>query len=582
MGLLDLTARMTRKDWPMYRTMLIGGLAVAGLFATIPAAPADVGWTAKAKTFVASHEARMRPLDVAANKAWWDANTTGKDEDFKRKEEAQNKINAALADKGVFTELKALKKANTAGMIDDKVIARAIDVLYLIYLEKQVDPELLKKITAKANAVEQTFNVSRPTIDGKELTDSEVRQLLKTSTNSAVRKKAWAASKVVGANVEADLKELVKLRNEAATQLGFKNFHEMMLFLNEQDGDELIQLFDELDELTREPFKAAKAEIDDRLAKLYGATLEDLRPWHYHDPFFQESPAVFEADIDAPYREADHLKLCADFYRGIGLPVDDVIARSSLYEQPGKSPHAFCTDIDREGDVRVLANIVPNEYWMGTMLHELGHAVYSSKNMPQTVPYILRDASHILTTEGVAMQFERFSKSRAWLEKMGVAIADPQAFDTAAKKIQRNQLLIFSRWCQVMLRFEKAMYESPDQDLNKLWWDMVEKYQLVKRPEGRNAPDYASKIHICSAPVYYHNYMMGQLFASQVHHAIARDVYDNVDPTGVLYIGDPKVGKFMTEKIFEPGRKLGWNDLTKFATGEGLNAKAFAKDFEAK
>ena len=70
----------------------------------------------------------------------------------------------------------------------------------------------------------------------------------------------------------------------------------------------------------------------------------------------------------------------------------------------------------------------------------------------------------------------------------------------AAEKMTRYQLLIFSRWCQVMLRFEKAMYENPDQDLNKLWWDLVEKYQGLKRPPNRNAPDYASKIHIFRAP----------------------------------------------------------------------------------
>ena len=29
-----------------------------------------------------------------------------------------------------------------------------------------------------------------------------------------------------------------------------------------------------------------------------------------------------------------------------------------------------------------------------------------------------------------------------------------------------------------------------------------------------------------SAPVYYHNYMMVQLFASQVHHTIAKELYD--------------------------------------------------------
>ncbi len=81
-----------------------------------------------------------------------------------------------------------------------------------------------------------------------------------------------------------------------------------------------------------------------------------------------------------------------------------------------------------------------------------------------------------------------------------------------------------------MLRFEKALYDDPDQDLNALWWDLVEQYQVLSRPEGRNAPDYASKIHIVSAPAYYHNYMMGQLFASQVHHAIAREVLGGVAP----------------------------------------------------
>ena len=131
-----------------------------------------------------------------------------------------------------------------------------------------------------------------------------------------------------------------------------------------------------------------------------------------------------------------------------------------------------------------------------------------------------------------------------------------------------------------MLRFEKGMYENPDQDLNKLWWDLVEKYQLVKRLAGRSAPDYASKIHIVSAPVYYHNYMMGELFASQLHHAIAREVYKNADPNTVIYVGNKAVGDFMKKKVFDPGRTLSWNELTKFATGETLKARAFAADFK--
>jgi peptidyl-dipeptidase A len=542
-------------------------------------AMADSDTTDRAKKFVAAHEAKFKSLDRKAGVAWWDANVTGKDEDFTRKELAQNAIDAALADAKVFAELKSLHETTKA--IDDPIVARCIDVLYLMYLEKQVDPELLKKIVAKSNAVEKTFNVHRANVDGKEMTDSEVRKILKSSQDSKRRKAVWEASKGVGAAVESDLKELVKLRNEAATKLGFKNFHALQLYLNEQNGEELIKLFDDLDALTGKPFLAAKTEIDEILAKSYNVAVTELRPWHYHDPFFQESPAVFSADLDAPFKTADILQLCRDFYAGLGMPIDDVIARSDLYEKKGKSPHAFCTDIDREGDVRVLGNIVNNEYWMGTMLHELGHSVYSSKNIPKSVPYVIRCESHILTTEGVAMQFERFSKQRNWIEKMGLKVSEPEQFDSAAKKVQRNQLLIFSRWCQVMLRFEKAMYENPDQDLNKLWWDLVEKYQGLTRPEGRNAPDYGSKIHIVTAPVYYHNYMMGQLFASQVHHAICREVYGGANPSTVIYIGDKKVGDFMKKKVFEPGRSLDWRGLTKFATGEELNPKAFAADFKS-
>ena len=532
----------------------------------------------KASAFIQGHEAKIKPLELAAAIAWWNANVSGKDADFQAKEDAQNKLDAALADRAVFAELKAVKDAK----VNDPILARQIDVLYLQYLEKQVDPALLRKITAKANAIEKAFNVYRAKHGGKDLTDSEVRKVLKSSKDSAERQAVWESSKGVGAIVEGDLRELAKLRNQAATTLGFKNYHDMMLKLNEQTQSEVITLFDELDQLTREPFLKAKAEIDEKLAKSYGLTVADLRPWHYHDPFFQETPEVFAADLDAPFAKADILDLCRRFYEGIGLPIDDVIKRSDLYEKPGKSPHAFCTDIDRKGDVRVLANIVPNSYWMSTMLHELGHSVYSSKNMPEILPYVVRAEAHILTTEGIAMMFEKFGKDADWLTAMGVKLDDPKGFDEAGAKSIRNHLLIFSRWCQVMLRFEKGLYENPDQDLNALWWSLAERYQGLKKPEGRNAPDYGSKIHVVSAPAYYHNYMMGQLFASQLHHAISRDVLGGVDPAKASYVGNPKVGEYLKNKVFYMGRLFPWNDLTRYATGEPLNAKAFAADFRGK
>lgn len=530
----------------------------------------------RATEFISRHEKTIRPLEHAANLAWWNANISGKDSDFAIKEEAQNKLDAALAERSLFTELKALKRSK----LKDPLVRRQIDVLYLQYLEKQVDPALLKRMTAKANAIEKAFNVFRPKVDGQELSDSEVRKVLKESKDSARRRAVWEASKGVGPIVERDLMELVSLRNEAARQLGFSDYHVLQLHLNEQEQDKVLKLFDELDLLTRGPFAKAKRAIDAALATQSGVSMEQLRPWHYHDPFFQQAPVLSSTDLDAVYQKVDVIKLCRDYYAGIGLPIDDVIGRSDLYEKPGKSPHAFCTDIDRNGDVRVLANVVPNLYWMGTMLHELGHSIYSSKNIPPSVPYVLRAEAHILATEGVAMMFERPAVSADWLAAMGVSVPDPGGFNAAGAEKSRNELLVFSRWCQVMLRFEKQLYGNPNQDLNKLWWDLVEQYQLVKRADDRSAPDYASKIHIVSAPAYYHNYMLGQLFASQVHHTIAGKVL-KTDPAKALYVDKPEVGEFIKARVFAPGRTLSWNALTKFATGSELNPKSFAADFQA-
>ncbi|MBV8075876.1 MAG: hypothetical protein JO284_05755, partial [Planctomycetaceae bacterium] len=149
------------------------------------ATPADAGAPdpddARARKFVEEHVARVRPLEHAAALAWWDANISGKDEDFRRKEEAQNRLDTALADPGRFAELKAIR----GGRLTDPVLARAVEVLYLTYLEKQVSPDLLRKITAKANAVEKAFNAYRARVDGREMTDSEVRRVLKESKDRA-------------------------------------------------------------------------------------------------------------------------------------------------------------------------------------------------------------------------------------------------------------------------------------------------------------------------------------------------------------------------------------------------------------
>ncbi|HYM09208.1 MAG TPA: M2 family metallopeptidase [Bryobacterales bacterium] len=550
--------------------MLLGMIACGGTKKG-GAAAADEA----ARAFLARHLEKTQPLEKEANLAWWNANISGRDEDFQVKEKAENALDKVLADPKAFDEVKAIRDR---GGIRDALVKREIDLVYLSYLGKQVDPKLLEQMNAKSNQVEKTFNVYRAQAGDRKLTDNDVRKILRESKDSGERERAWKASKGVGREVEPTLKELVKLRNEAARKLGFRDFYAMSLYLNEQDEGALLALFGELDDLTRRPFQEMKARLDKALAARYKIGVEELRPWHYEDPFFQEAPSVGKLNLDALYAKKDIVKIVQRFYDGLGLPIEDVLARSDLYEKPGKSPHAFSTDIDRLGDVRVLGNIRPNDRWMNTMLHEMGHAVYE-KNIDPQLPYELRTEAHILTTEGIAMMFGRVNKRAEWFTwALGLDRRRAARYGTEARRELRMETLIFSRWCQVMLHFERAMYANPDQDLSKLWWDLVEKYQGLRRPENRSEPDYASKIHLVTAPVYYHNYMMGELFASQVHHALARRLGVN-DPAGFAYVDRKDVGEFLKKEVFGPGARYPWNELTRLATGEPLTASYYAQDF---
>ncbi len=534
--------------------------------------------TQEAKAIVEAYTAKYAPLEKRANLAWWRAYTQGGKEAYQEKEAAELAIRELQSDQKVFARLKALREA---GRITDPLLRRQIELMYWAFLENQLSPELRKELVAKSNEVERAFNTFRATIRGRKVTRNDIEKILTTSRSSRRVREAWEASKQVGKAVAAQVVALVKLRNRAARSLGFRNYYEMQLRLNEQDPAEIKRIFDELDKLTAEAFQKAKARLDKRIARRFRVKVAQLMPWHYGNPFFQEVPSFAVVNLDRYFAKVDPVALTKAFYRGLGMDVDDILARSDLYGREGKSQHAFCADMDRSGDVRILANIQKNQYWASTMLHEMGHGVYF-KYIGRKLPFLLRQPAHIFTTEGVAMMFERVLYNPDWL--VGMKIVPARTAKRLAAGLDEARILkglIFARWSLVMVNFERSLYENPDQDLNKLWWDLVERYQLLKRPKGRNEPDWAAKTHIVSAPAYYHNYMLGELFNSQLLAYIGGHVVRQKlsNPVRLTFLGMPEAGRFLVDQVFAPGARWPWQEFVRRTTGEPLSAKAFASQY---
>ncbi len=526
-------------------------------------------------SFLESHVRRVEDLSRDVNLAYWEATTSGREDAFARYSDLEVRLQTIYSDREDFALIRRWRESRDG--LDD-LQRRQLELLYNAYLRNQIDPGLIEAMTRLSSRIVQAFGTYRARVDGRELTGNDVRTVLKQSSDAEYRRRVWEADKAVGREVRDDLLELVRLRNRVARTLGFPDYYVMSLELAEQSAPDLKSLFGRLDELTREPYAREKVAIDGVLAARYGIQPSALRPWHYDDPYFQEAPRIFDVDFDRFYHGSDVVELSRRFFAGVGLEVDDILARSDLYERTGKEQHAYCIDIDRRGDVRVLANVQNDENWAGTMLHELGHGVYDC-NIDPGLPFLLREHAHVFATEAIAMLFGRLSKDAEWIGHMiGVAPEDRADLERESRRSSRLSQLVFARWCQVMVAFERELYADPERDLNRLWWDLVEDFQMVKRAEGRDEPDWAAKIHVVSAPVYYHNYMLGELFASQLDHAIRATVFENGNRDGT-FVGQTGVGEFLRERVFAAGKRYPWDELVRRSTGGPLDPAHFAEQF---
>lgn len=520
------------------------------------------------ESFVEAHVAEVEPLMRAEAIEEWESAATGQPEHDERLAELRGKVMRIYADAARFAKVRAWHQADG---IADPALARQIQLLYYSFAKGQQDEATIDQITRLQKEAESTFNTFRGTYEEAPRSDNELANILMTETDSDRLKAAWEATKQIGPRVAPTVLELARLRNAAARHAGFANHFSKNLALNEIDQVRLFETLDELGRLTTEPFRQVKTELDQTLAERYRIRPADLRPWHYHDPFFQRPPRVGAANVDRFFVGRKLEDIAIRHYDGLGMDVRDVLARSDLYARPSKYQHAFCTDIDRKGDVRVMCSLESDERWMETLLHELGHAVYD-KYLDPELPYLLRRPAHTLSTEAIAMLMGRLALNDEWLVELAGAPADEVArVAPLVRARQRLGMLIFVRWVLVVVNFERAMYEDPERDLNTLWWDLVERYQMVPRPEGRDQPDWAAKIHLALYPVYYQNYMLGELMASQLSRAIVKRCGRLIDT--------PAAGTFLIEELFRRGARVDWDTTLEQVTGERLSARHFAEDF---
>jgi peptidyl-dipeptidase A len=496
------------------------------------------------------------------NQAFWILETTGSGDAADLKADLDGELRMLFNSQKVYEQLLAWRKDPM-----DPVLKRQLNVLIRLFKQNQVPQQLLEDLARKEADLAQSYASFRPEIEGRSVSENEIREILKTEGNVEKRKVAWEASKQIGVVLATQILELVRLRNEAAHSLGYSDYFQMMLDLQEVDPQWLLKTLDDLANASESAHSNALMEINGSLSKRFGTV--ELGPWAWSEPFGQEDP-LDNQELDTLVEGVDLAAASIKFYKQMAIDVEPILKRSDMYERPGKNQHAFCINMDRGEDVRNLNNVCASLKWLETVLHELGHAIYEL-GFDSSLPWLLREPPHMITTEAMALLAGRQAYR---IESLDCLIGPSK--NPALQKVEgglKRRQLIFSRWVLVMTEFESQLYSNPEQDLNQLWWKLVEKHQKISPPKQYTGGfDWACKYHIGLAPVYYFSYLLGEMFASAIQESLSTTCGD----TG---LSNEKTGKFLQEKLFCPGNRLSWSDLITHVTGHQLTAKAWVKEF---
>jgi len=447
-------------------------------------------------------------------------------------------------------------------------IQRQIEILYNMFALNQSTSEEHAVISRLEIEIKSLYMKRKVDVKGEALSEDDILNVLRHSLDDRKRQAVWTESKHIGIVTAESLRELAHARNAVARRLGFSNHYHLAVSCQEISMDFLNKFLSEIEDSIQDPFRKIKEIVDNRLAGKFGISKEDLSPWHYADPFFQHAPPVFDSNVDSLFGGKDVVNISVEHYNKININVVDILNKSDIHSNKSKSRYNATARIDRKGDVRILVHMSDTARSMSTIMHELGHAAYN-KNISNSLPLLLRRTAHHNVSEGIAILMGRLIYSPDWL--IHHAKCDADAVKRKAHEMlleHMADLLIFFRWSQVMIKFKQAFYADPSSsDLNSLWWDLVEKYQGIRKPAGRDAPDWAAKYHMALAPIYYQNFAIGDVLATHLEAWLERE-------TGAVF-GQPEIGTLLKTRLFAHGARYPWEQLIETATGEGLNAQHY-------
>lgn len=333
------------------------------------------------------------------------------------------------------------------------------------------------------------------------------------STDRIVRKQAREASADFYAENAAELDrlydELVKIRHEMATRLGFKNYVELAyILMNRIDYD--AKMVANFRKQVAEYIVPVVTKLYERQANRIG-----VEKFKFYDESFNFQTGNAKPKGDANWILANGKKMYEELSKETKQFIDDLLDRELLdvEAKKGKESGGYCTFIEDYAAPFIFSNFNGTSGDIDVLTHEAGHAfqVYTT-NRKLAVPEYLWPTYESCEIHSMSMEFFTWP----WMELFFKEDTDKYKYSHLSSG------LIFLPYGVAVDEFQHIVYENPKMtpsERNEAWRKLEQKYLPHRDYDGHpyleSGGMWQRQLHIYTSPFYYIDYTLAQICAFQ-------------------------------------------------------------------
>jgi peptidyl-dipeptidase A len=499
--------------------------------------------------FINKHVERIKPINKSMNEAAW-ATYTGENsyKDLiqhshqmdslyirgdKSTEYYQRLLNNLYDNSSEFEILMKIKKS---GLLTDSLLKRQFVKVYREYISIQNNWDKTEK--KKLKLFEQYYELKK--------TENRFWDSI-GNVSEEVGRAMWIEK---FAPLTEKFRDMIKAMNDDVKRLGYDNFFQSTMDYYDVPYESLDQMIQIIDDETREDYLQLLEICQSEICKANNISVDQITPFQYREA---HSNMMTPPEWKKEYTKEEFIKIISDFFSLGDYDISAIYKNSDIWYNESKINNSFffCMDVDKR-DYRIYSNSWPKAGEISTMVHEFGHAMHY-RYVDTKVPYLLKEP-HTILAEAVAIYFDsKIYTSKTIQKRMGLTSLEQNPY---FKDYKNPSELLFIRKLLRNIKFEKAIFDNPDQDFNELWWKLNKEYLCFDASKTDRLPEWISNQQIVDFSGLHVFYLYAIAFAAQLE----------------AYYPDQQIGP-IKDKIMKYGDILSWDDLIKRATGEGLNLK---------